>query len=78
MLKDITFYERLLIYVLGPLGVLAVMDMPTCWAMLRNHAAAKDTLSTFISTSFWLLFVTYPTVCICSPNQEQKHVKWMN
>ena len=62
LLKDINFYNRLLIYVLAPVGILVVMALPTCWARLRRHQAENDLLSIFINTAFWLLFVIFPTV----------------
>ena len=64
MLKDTNFYDRLLFYVLAPVGTLVIMVLPSCWARWRKHPACSDVLSAFISTAFWLLFVIFPTVCL--------------
>jgi hypothetical protein len=57
-----TFYTRLLGYTLFPPGLIAVMALPTLWAMARQLDLKDRLLGMFIRRALFVLFLVHPMV----------------
>jgi hypothetical protein len=61
---EYTFYDRLLLYCLAPVAIIAVLNLPLAWAWLRPvPTALRDEVRTrCINWTLRLLFIVYPMV----------------
>ncbi len=61
---EYTFYDRLLLYCLVPVAIIAVLNLPLAWALLRKvPTTLRDEVSTrCVNWTLRVLFVVYPMV----------------
>jgi hypothetical protein len=57
-----TYYSRLLGYTLLPPALIAVMSLPTLWAVGRQSVLKDRLLGMFIRRALNVLFLVYPIV----------------
>ena len=59
---EFTFLDRLVMYGISPLLLLALMAIPSLWAQCRHHPAVDELIDRCIQWSFWILYLVFPMI----------------